>query len=190
MRIRTMAITVMIAGTLAASTGLAGAAQASGSVDPGTGWNEIYLPFDNGRANTMCVDDPGGSRSAGTLLQFFHCHGYASNGSPQRWQFLLGGAVTGVGAYYRIRNTGSGMCIGFGNGVEASRTDLVLENCDSAPSWLLFQNPGSGAAYFGLVALNTNICMAAGGLDDSNGTLLMGITCSAPGDAAQILSLG
>jgi hypothetical protein len=169
---------------------MAGAAQAASSVDPGSGWNEIYLPFDNGKANTMCVDDPGGSRSAGTLLQFFHCHGYASNGSPQRWQFIIGGAVQGVGDYYEIKNTGSGMCIGFAGNVEASRTDLVLENCVNAPGWLLFQNPGSGVANFGLSAVGTNICMAAGGLSDDNGTRLMGITCSAPGDAAQILSLG
>src|SRR5437763_10278057 len=95
MRIRKMA-SLLLGGVFAAglSIGMTGAAQASTDPTvPSTTWNEIVAPFDNARANTMCVDVPGGSMSAGTGIQLFHCHGYGSDGGPQRWHFNFQGLV-------------------------------------------------------------------------------------------------
>src|SRR5690242_14658970 len=104
MRIRRMAAALMAAASLAASVSLTTAGPAyADSPDPA--WNEIYSPVNN-----LCVDDPGGARTAGTPLQLFHCHGYSSDGAPQRWHFDdTGRALAGHGEIYRIMNTGSGL---------------------------------------------------------------------------------
>jgi hypothetical protein len=52
-----------------------------------TTWAEIYDPYLNAAGNTLCVDDPSGSTAQFQKLQLWRCHGYASNGSPQRWVF-------------------------------------------------------------------------------------------------------
>ena len=82
---------------------MAGAAQASTPGVPDPSWNEIFVPFDNGLGNTMCVDVPGGSTSPGALLQLYHCHGYASDGGPQRWQFINMGPWYFVGEIYQTK---------------------------------------------------------------------------------------
>ena len=140
MRIRTMASLLSAAAlTASLSIALAATAHADPLVPAGT-WNEIFLPFDNGHGNTMCVDDPGGSGAVGTQLQFFHCHGYASNGAPQRWHFFCAGGLGCAfgGRDYQIANADNELCIGFQNDVFGSVGErLVLKSCFQTSGWEL-----------------------------------------------------
>ena len=83
--VRTLFAGVLVA---AAITGIAAPAQAA--IDPPTGgWAELFnpqRPLINGTYQ-VCLDVPSGTTSTGVTLQMYHCHGYASNGAPQRWVF-------------------------------------------------------------------------------------------------------
>ena len=105
MRIRWLA--ALFAGGLAAGlgVGMTGTAHVSDPARAGEAWHEIFLPF----GNAMCVDVAGGSTAADARLQLSRCHGYASNGAPQRWSFS-------GGRFHQMSNTNSGLCIGFPGG--------------------------------------------------------------------------
>ena len=99
MRTRRMAV-LLAAGGLAAGLGagmtgmahasdptrlgpaMTGIARASAPTRPGEAWNEIFLPFGNGKGSSMCVGVPGGS----TAVR----HGHAGDGQ--------GGCLGGHGA--------------------------------------------------------------------------------------------
>jgi hypothetical protein len=72
---------------LAAGLTIAGTGTARADVVPSSSWNEIIAPEINSNGNIMCADDPGWSVAEYQPLQLWHCHGYASNGQPQRWRF-------------------------------------------------------------------------------------------------------
>ena len=110
MRMRRMA-GLLFAGGLAAGlgAGLTATAHASDPIPPAKAWNEIFLPFDYGRGNTICVEAPGGHTAAGAGLRLSHCHPSASDGASQRWRFLGGRSS-------EVSSTNSGMCIGFPDG--------------------------------------------------------------------------
>jgi hypothetical protein len=75
-------------------------------VPPGSdGWAELFPPFNN-PGNPKCADVPNGTTTPGVVLQVFHCHGYASNGAPQRFRFIS----LGDGTYW-IQNLASGLCM-------------------------------------------------------------------------------
>lgn len=76
---------------LAACPTIAGIGTARADVVPASTWNEIFAPEINSNGNIMCVDDPGWSVAQYQSLQLWHCHGYASNGQPQRWRFVYAG---------------------------------------------------------------------------------------------------
>ena len=123
---------LLAAGGLAAGlgVGMTAIAHASDPARPAAAWNEIILPFDHGTGGTMCVGVPGGA-AAGARLQLSPCHGYAPNGTPQRWHFS-------GGRFHQMSNARSGLCIGFPDGgppVTGAR--LVQERCDQVPggSW-------------------------------------------------------
>ena len=85
-----------IAGMLAAlalagglTIGMTGTARAN--VVPQPPWSEIFPTFTNQLA---CLDDPNGSATPNTHVQLWHCHGYATNGGPQRWVFGLWGTLS------------------------------------------------------------------------------------------------
>jgi hypothetical protein len=61
---------LLFAGGLAAGlgAGMTAIAHASDPVRPAQAWNEIFLPFDTGQGNTMCVD------AAGARLRLSRCH--------------------------------------------------------------------------------------------------------------------
>lgn len=113
MQIRRMAA-IFFAGMFATglSLGLPQAAQAA--IIPDSQWNEIFMPDNVSQSNTMCVDDPAGSTQIGQYLELWHCHGYASNGSPQRWQFIPVATDPNGLTAYAIRNTGSHLCLDIG----------------------------------------------------------------------------
>ena len=185
-------ITVLLAGLLAAGlgTGLAGTARADPTV-PSDNWNEIVAPLDNARGNPLCADVPGGAKSTGLALQLFHCHGYGSDGGPQRWHLLNGNgnAWPGVGPLYLIKNLDDGMCITLTSGASGAR--VVQEPCGHATFWALHvQNANGTDPLFELIANGTGLCLAAGNLSDNNQTPLVAATCQGFGNAAEILELG
>jgi hypothetical protein len=181
------------------SASLAGTAHAADPVVPSSTWNEIFAPFDNGRGNTMCVDAPGGTSQVGASLQFYHCHGYASNGAPQRWHFITlnvtiiqNGVAVYNGPVYKIQNVGNGLCIGFTGFFASANARLIQTTCDEGIEWRLNpQNDNGTNPLFDLSPiLSDSICMATGDLSDNNQTPLMSRFCDGFQDAAQILELG
>ena len=181
---------LLAAGGLAAGlgAGLTGIAHASDPTRPGKAWNEITLPFDNGKGIAMCVGAPDGSTAAGAWLQLSRCHGYAPNGTPQRWHFS-------GGQFHQMSNARSGLCIGFPDGgppVTGAR--LVQERCDQVPGWQLVPQSRDGTDP--LFQLETSgpgspaLCMAAARLSNDNHVPLVALPCDGFQDAAQILELG
>jgi hypothetical protein len=153
--------------------------------------NEIVAPFDNAHGNPLCADVPGGAKSTGLALQLFHCHGYGSDGGPQRWHLLNGNgnAWPGVGPLYLIKNLDSRMCITLTSGASGAR--VVQEPCGQATFWVLHvQNANGTDPLFELIANGTSPCLAAGNLSDNNQTPLVAATCQGFGNAAEILELG
>jgi len=181
---------LLFAGGLAAGlgAGLTGTAHASDPTRPGRPWNEISLLFGHGKGNTMCVDVPGGTTTPGAQLQLYHCHGYAPDGAPQRWQFL-------GGRFFGVWNPDSGLCIGFpGGGAPVSGARLVVESCDQAPAWrLVRQSRDSTDPLFVLETSGPGgpaLCMTAGNLSDKNRTPLVAVPCQGFGTAAEFFELG
>ena len=77
---------------LAAGLALAGTGTARADVLPPAGtWAEIFNPNIHAHGITLCADDPNGSTAQFQALQLWRCHGYASNGIPQRWTFFYVG---------------------------------------------------------------------------------------------------
>ena len=69
----------------AAALSLAGTGTARADVQPPAGtWAEIFNPYIHSQGITLCVDDPNNSTADRQPLQLWRCHGYASNGAPQR----------------------------------------------------------------------------------------------------------
>jgi hypothetical protein len=121
----------MIAGALSAlalAGGLALAAPGTARADvvPAGTWNEIVPAFTD---QTACLDDPDGSATAGTVVQLYHCHGYASNGGPQRWVFTN---VLEVG--YRIGS--HNLCLN--STLSLGSAPIELADCGRNPElWVL-----------------------------------------------------
>ena len=189
---------LLSAGALAAglSIGLAAAAYASGPAVPAATWNEIFVPFDNGHGNTMCVDVPGGTSAPGAQLQLYHCHGYASDGAPQRWHFSCTsrGSCAVPNSAYQVSNASNNLCIGFPDGDRFGTAGerLVQESCSSTLGWVpVPQNRNDTDPLLELEAVGSDsLCMAAANTFDNNQTPLVATTCDGFTDAAQILELG
>ena len=169
--------------------GPAGIAHASDPTRPGHAWNEISLPFDSGQSSTtMCVGGPDGGTAAGARLHLSRCHGYAPNGTSQRWRFS-------GGRFHQVSNARSGLCIGFPDGgppVTGAR--LVQERCDQVPGWQLVRQSRDGTDP--LFQLETSgpgspaLCMAAARLSHDNHAPLVALPCDGFQDAGQLLELG
>ena len=181
---------LLFAGGLAAGlgVGMTGIAHASEPTRPGEAWNEIFLPFGNGKGSTGCVGVPDSGTAVGARLQLSHGHGYAPNGTPQRWHFS-------GGLFYQMSNAHSGLCIGFPDGgppVTGAR--LVQERCDQVPGWQLVPQSRDGADP--LLQLETSgpdgpaLCMAAARVSNDNHAPLVALPCDGFQDAEQILELG
>ena len=186
----TKAAVGLAAAALAAglSISAAGAAHADPIV-PAT-WAEIYNPYLNAAGNTLCVDDPSGSTAQFQKLQLWRCHGYASNGSPQRWVFThVGNDALGGYGTYQIRNTGSGWCIGVSPSVPNSQlegTDLIQESCaDTAHTeWdIAPPNRADSTSPFELElapgpTTSAGWCFSASTFLDTSGTRLVASACN------------
>jgi len=143
-RFRKQAV-VLATAALAAGLTMARTGTAHAAVTPPTGpgtWAEIFAPEINSNGITLCADNFG-STAQGQNLQLWRCHGYASNGTPQRWNFTFVQQNRKDGTlFYEIENVGSGLCIGLDqNRVRAGTiagSNLLQEDCqDGLTSWTL-----------------------------------------------------
>ena len=122
---------------LAAGLTMAGTGTARADViPPASTWAEIFAPEINASGITLCADNFG-SNAQFQNLQLWRCHGYAANGTPQRWQFTFVGKFLGIGVpEYQISNVGSGLCIGLDpNRVSANTvagSNLLQESCSNS----------------------------------------------------------
>ena len=129
-------------------------------------WAEIFLPYFNA-GQFKCLDDTNGSTSEGNPQQVYHCHGYASNGAPQRWEFFNQGDSTNP--YYEIQNVASQKCL------TADGYSIVQKTCNAQYPQLWFVQPTANVgAYFALQSLYyLGYCLAT---RDSSGKDNTGVT--------------
>jgi hypothetical protein len=137
----------------------------------------------------------------------WRCHGYASNGVPQRWTFYYV-ASNFLGPTYRIANTGgSNWCLGLDVRITLTKaysqwqgSNLVQEACSvttgSEVVWNLLpatQSPDP-TNQFEIVSTDTpfdqqSYCMAANTFLDTNGNRLIAEPCD-PYNSSQWFALG
>lgn len=156
-RIAGMLAAVTLAGGL--TVGVTGTARAD--VVPSGPWSEIFDPYTSAPG---CLDDPGGSTAVNTPLELWHCHGYDSMGTPQRWGF---GRTPWFGANTYMISTQAGLCPGTSSGAFVG-TRVVLVKCMIGPIWtVLSRNAYAGDPVFRLeLGENSGLCMT---LPDSSG---------------------
>ena len=200
MRRHTILAGALAAIALTAGLTLAGAGTARADiVPPPGGWAEIFSPYLNARGNTLCFDDPSGSTSSGTRLHLWRCHGYASNGTMQRWVFIQPEDGNGNLVYdsngspvYEIYNLAGGMCLT--DPSLAPGTQLTLRPCGAAGGqwWELPDASNTAGPDFGLRTWPVNFtdsCVSASNASDSNGTRLVVEPCDLF-DFSQLWKLG
>jgi hypothetical protein len=186
---------------LAAGLTMAGTGTARADVvPPANTWAEIFAPEINSSGITLCADNFG-SNAQFQNLQLWRCHGYASNGTPQRWEFEFANLVL-AGPVYRIANVGSGLCIGLDpNRVNAGTiagSNLVQESCINSPTlWELIpatDSPDPNNQFilrsaFGGLSPGPTYAMEANTFLDQNGNRLIAEPES-PFNSAQWFALG
>jgi hypothetical protein len=190
---------IRLAGALAA-TGLAlgltlgatGTARAD-VTPPANTWSEIYNPYLNAQGFSLCADDANASSAVGNPVQLYHCHGYASNGAPQRWRFQLAfedaNHVPINNGIYIIGNDASpGHCLDAQRFVAGA--PLTLGACFIFQYWKLV--PIGAGPDFQLqewASDSAPLCVAASNFTGNNNTRLMAEPCSLP-DTRQRFRLG
>jgi hypothetical protein len=143
-----------------------GTARADGTV-PNQPWTEVVPAFTD---NVACLDDPNGSATSGTSIQLWHCHGYATNGGPQRWIFSGGEDHGSLGTGYLI--TSHNLCLDAnGGGPIVSGARVTINQCQLFGGWLLHpRNAYSGDPLFTLeLGLSTGECLALPDFSGGNG---------------------
>jgi hypothetical protein len=124
-------------------------------------WYELYPPYFNPGA-PKCLDVPSGKSDTGLVLQVFHCHGYDSNGAPQRWAFRRDGKDLAGNDKFEIMNLASRECLNVANSSGATGTLAVQDFClqSDRGEWVLHPTPNVGP-YFGLSNVKfPNQCLA------------------------------
>jgi hypothetical protein len=194
---------VLAAIAVAAGMTLAGTGIARADVTPpASGWAEIFSPYLNAHGFSLCFDDPNGSTSSGTQLQLYHCHGYASNGAPQRWVFIQPEDNNGNPIYdtngspvYEIYNLAGGLCLTAQN--LAAGMPLSLGTCNRATTtgqiWWELHGVGSPSGpLFEIFPWPVNFsygnCVAASNLTSNNNTRLVMEPCD--GSTGRVFRLG
>jgi hypothetical protein len=198
MKLKKKLAAALAAAGLAAGLSLAapGTAHATDVPPPGQ-WVEVFNPYLHAQNNTLCFDDPNGSTANDTQAQLFRCHGYASNGLPQRWVFIKaldsnGNLVTeGGNQVYMLFSQAAGKCLA----VEATfvGAPLFLTSCitsnDSIALWELRPTtPGSRDFQLALWLFD-DWCIGANDFRDNSPTRLLLFGC-APSDTSQLWNLG
>jgi hypothetical protein len=183
---------------LAAGMTLAGTGVARADVIPPAGWSEIYSPNLHGQGLTLCLDDPASSTTSGTKVQLYHCHGYASNGAPQRWLFIQpvdsnGNPLSdGDPPVYQVYNVAAGLCLTVTS--LATGTPAILGSCNLATAkgitlWRLLSTGNSTFQLLVFEPVYYDMCAVASNASGSNGTRLVIQPCNSK-NPSEIFSLG
>jgi hypothetical protein len=178
---------VLSALALAGGLTMATPGTARADVVPQPPWSEIFPPLTNQLA---CLDDPNGSATPNTHIQLWHCHGYATNGGPQRWLFGLWGTLSPGNTGYQIRS--HNLCLGPAQSGPLAGARVTLISCNAfGPLWALHsRNAYSGDPYFTLeLGLTTGYCMALPDFSGGNAEPVVLEPCNS-GDALQYWALG
>jgi hypothetical protein len=181
-----------VAGALAAlalavglTIGMTGTARAD-VVPPTTGWVELVAAYLNQQA---CLDDPGGSNAVGDQLELWHCHGYDSRGSAQRWDFR--NSVFGPPPY-SLLSEGDEHCLGPASRFNLHSGDRVqLVKCDLFdPRWTpLSRDAYPGDPAFELELTGTAYCMTMPDWSGGNGEPVVLLPC-VWGNGLQLWNIG
>jgi hypothetical protein len=172
---------------LAAGMTLAGTGVARADVTPPSGWSEIYSPYLNAQGFPLCIDDTNGSTSSGNPLQLYHCHGYDSNGTPQRWVFIQPEDNQGNPVYddngspvYEIYNVAANLCLTVQNLGAGAPVTLGTCNRHTATGQIWWELHGEGSPTgpsFDIFPWPVNSsygnCVAASNLSSNNNTRLV-----------------
>jgi hypothetical protein len=144
---------------LAGGLTMASSGAARADVIPQPPWSEVVPALTN---QTACLDDPNGSATSKTHVQLFHCHGYATNGGPQRWLFDLWGNISPGNTAYFIHS--HNLCLGGDQSAPLVPGNRVtLSTCGLFGGiWTMHsRNAYSGDPYFTLqLGLDSGYCMA------------------------------
>ena len=134
-------------------------------------WYELFPPFFNSSA-PKCLDVPNGSSTDGLVLAVFHCHGYDSNGTPQRWTFFNRGVDAQRNTLWELRNEASQRCLNIANLTGANATQVVQLRCNSESRGLWVVHPTTNVTpFFGLSNVQfPNLCLATGNSSGSDHT--------------------
>jgi hypothetical protein len=198
MRLKKKLAAVLGAAGLAAGLSAAGTGTARATdFPPADGWAEIFNPYLNAQGNTLCFDDTNGSTSDGARAQLYRCHGYASNGAPQRWVFIQpedihGNLITeGGNDVYELYNLAAGRCLAV-NGTSAGQP-LILTSCvtsNTSVAWWELRPTTPASHDFQLALwLYDDWCIAANDFNDNKPTRL-GLAGCSPTDTRQLWNLG
>lgn len=180
MRHKTRLAGALAAIALAAGMTLAGTGVARADVIPPSGWSEIYSPNLHAQGLTLCLDDPASSTASGTPVQLYHCHGYASNGAPQRWRFIQPVDSKGDPIYYegqplyQIYNVAADLCLAATGLTTGAPVVLATCNVATAKGLIWWKLLNAGKSTFQLLvwdpAYDHDICSVASNASGSNGT--------------------
>jgi hypothetical protein len=160
---------------------MAGQPALAADVPPPPGsWAELTPPFFN-QDQPKCLDVPRGSDSPGLVIEVFHCHGYASNGHPQRWLFIADGNVFGSNEQlFLIKNIASDLCLTV-NGTGISGREVTQTRCtpgSSLQGWYQELTPLYGP-YFALRSFHNRAnCLATSNGSGADGTTVTASQCT------------
>ena len=189
MRIRTTrSIAILAAIVVAGGITVASAGTARADVTPPTGtWSEIVAGYLDQEA---CLDDPGGADQVGDGLELWHCHGYDSRGSSQRWFFGRSNFLNLPANFFGIVSGGS-HCLGVtDNAHSGERLLLVKCNPFGGVYWqVLSRNAYSGDPAFELEYGGTGYCMTMPDWSGGNGEPVLLRPCQ-PGNGLQLWNIG
>ena len=133
----------------------------------------------------------------GTQVQLYRCHGYASNGAPQRWVFVQAEdrngnpVMEGGNNVYELYNLAAGRCLA----VTATRVaqPLILTSCvttsTSVALWELRPTTPASHDFQLALWLYDDWCIGANDFNDNSPTRLLLFGCS-PSDTSQLWNLG
>lgn len=188
MRLMSRIASMVAAGALAGglTVAMTGAARAE-VVPPSDTWVEVYTPYTS--AHPVCLDDPNGTSAVGTPLQVFHCHGYGSDGAPQRWDFTAW--PYGGPSMYGISKAGRCVWLDSPTGPFAGAR-VRLEKCPLlGVPWHLISLGTDSVAYpdFELEYSDSGYCMTLPDWSGRNGEPVVLEPC-APGNTLQHWVLG
>lgn len=190
MKFRTLANAV-VASVLTIGVAFAVGSPASASVTqvvpvPGSYSEIVSFSY----VSPKCLDVPFASRTDGQALQTYQCHGYASNGANQLWQFVFTNVDEDTGFnVYHVVNKNSGLCLTMYFDIT---TPLIQSNCADPLGynrWSLVSPLGSGRFVLESYLFPAD-CAALADTSGQDGTAVVGDSCGGAGVFRTTWTLG